>query len=132
MKHDWRALLQYKLTDDEARKMVKGYGHPEVDEAPIGVIAAGEKPPVGDPRVFLGPHNLIQENTVVVCWNCEQAWDSTIADVECLGESVFGEGPLLNQLDGAGNVPGHFGGVGRNEPCPCGSGEKFKRCHGAN
>lgn len=21
--------------------------------------------------------------------------------------------------------------VGRNDPCPCGSGEKFKRCHGA-
>ncbi|MER2173025.1 MAG: SEC-C metal-binding domain-containing protein, partial [Psychrobacillus psychrodurans] len=21
--------------------------------------------------------------------------------------------------------------VGRNEPCPCGSGEKFKNCHGA-
>ena len=20
---------------------------------------------------------------------------------------------------------------GRNDPCPCGSGEKFKRCHGA-
>jgi uncharacterized protein len=23
-----------------------------------------------------------------------------------------------------------FAGVGRNEPCPCGSGLKFKRCHG--
>jgi hypothetical protein len=23
-----------------------------------------------------------------------------------------------------------FAGVGRNDPCPCGSGEKFKRCHG--
>ncbi len=23
-----------------------------------------------------------------------------------------------------------FAGVGRNEPCPCGSGRKFKRCHG--
>ncbi|ARN79974.1 UPF0149 family protein [Methylocystis bryophila] len=23
-----------------------------------------------------------------------------------------------------------FGKVGRNEPCPCGSGKKFKRCHG--
>lgn len=23
-----------------------------------------------------------------------------------------------------------FGKVGRNEPCPCGSGRKFKRCHG--
>ncbi len=22
--------------------------------------------------------------------------------------------------------------VGRNEPCPCGSGKKFKRCHGFN
>ena len=24
-----------------------------------------------------------------------------------------------------------FRGVGRNEPCPCGSGKKFKQCHGA-
>lgn len=23
-----------------------------------------------------------------------------------------------------------FGRVGRNEPCPCGSGKKFKHCHG--
>ncbi|WP_293313126.1 SEC-C metal-binding domain-containing protein, partial [Pedobacter sp. UBA5917] len=22
--------------------------------------------------------------------------------------------------------------VGRNEPCPCGSGKKYKNCHGAN
>ena len=24
-----------------------------------------------------------------------------------------------------------FDNVGRNDPCPCGSGKKFKRCHGA-
>ena len=24
-----------------------------------------------------------------------------------------------------------FAGVQRNDPCPCGSGRKFKRCHGA-
>ncbi|MCP4434133.1 MAG: anaerobic sulfatase maturase [Actinomycetia bacterium] len=24
-----------------------------------------------------------------------------------------------------------YAGVGRNDPCPCGSGNKFKRCHGA-
>ena len=23
-----------------------------------------------------------------------------------------------------------FAGTGRNDPCPCGSGKKFKRCHG--
>jgi uncharacterized protein len=22
--------------------------------------------------------------------------------------------------------------IGRNDPCPCGSGRKFKKCHGAN
>ncbi|MFM8576022.1 MAG: preprotein translocase subunit SecA, partial [Limnohabitans sp.] len=29
-----------------------------------------------------------------------------------------------------GNAPERFAGVGRNEPCPCGSGKKFKHCHG--
>jgi len=24
-----------------------------------------------------------------------------------------------------------FGKVGRNEPCPCGSNKKYKKCHGA-
>jgi preprotein translocase subunit SecA len=27
--------------------------------------------------------------------------------------------------------PASWGRVGRNEPCPCGSGKKFKQCHGA-
>ncbi|MDL2315420.1 SEC-C domain-containing protein [Bacteroidales bacterium OttesenSCG-928-C19] len=22
--------------------------------------------------------------------------------------------------------------MGRNDPCPCGSGKKYKQCHGAN
>ena len=26
--------------------------------------------------------------------------------------------------------PSEFIGVGRNDPCPCGSGKKFKACHG--
>lgn len=25
-----------------------------------------------------------------------------------------------------------YAGIGRNEPCPCGSGKKFKNCHGRN
>jgi preprotein translocase subunit SecA len=29
------------------------------------------------------------------------------------------------------NDPTTWGKVGRNEPCPCGSGRKFKQCHGA-
>ncbi len=32
------------------------------------------------------------------------------------------------QVTSEGSDP--YAGVGRNEPCPCGSGKKFKRCHG--
>ena len=27
--------------------------------------------------------------------------------------------------------PSDWSSVGRNDPCPCGSGKKFKKCHGA-
>ncbi|RMF67449.1 MAG: hypothetical protein D6740_11895, partial [Alphaproteobacteria bacterium] len=29
------------------------------------------------------------------------------------------------------NNPSTWGRVRRNEPCPCGSGRKYKHCHGA-
>lgn len=29
------------------------------------------------------------------------------------------------------NATGEYDNVGRNDPCPCGSGKKFKKCHGA-
>ncbi|HEY3279567.1 MAG TPA: preprotein translocase subunit SecA [Gemmatimonadales bacterium] len=34
---------------------------------------------------------------------------------------------------GGGGAPvvNRYAGVGRNDPCPCGSGKKFKKCHGA-
>ena len=31
----------------------------------------------------------------------------------------------------AGGAQAHSDKVGRNDPCPCGSGKKYKRCHGA-
>jgi preprotein translocase subunit SecA len=45
--------------------------------------------------------------------------------------------PLLSQSEGevatlarAADDPSTWGRVGRNEACPCGSGKKFKHCHG--
>jgi preprotein translocase subunit SecA len=35
----------------------------------------------------------------------------------------------LNQPSAPTNVD--WSNVGRNDPCPCGSGKKFKKCHGA-
>jgi preprotein translocase subunit SecA len=39
---------------------------------------------------------------------------------------VGGEGPV-----GQKPVIAKDKGVGRNDPCPCGSGKKYKKCHGA-
>jgi preprotein translocase subunit SecA len=36
--------------------------------------------------------------------------------------------PLVEGFDETN--PDTWGNPGRNDPCPCGSGEKFKRCHG--
>jgi preprotein translocase subunit SecA len=53
------------------------------------------------------------------------------------GEDDFIEGsPISGSMFAAReatrnpNDPSSWGEVGRNEPCPCGSGKKFKHCHG--
>lgn len=39
------------------------------------------------------------------------------------GEAVYGSSTTRNQQSGIN--------AGRNDPCPCGSGKKYKKCHGA-
>jgi len=40
-------------------------------------------------------------------------------------KSKISERPSFNENDRS-----TWGNIGRNEPCPCGSGKKFKHCHG--
>jgi preprotein translocase subunit SecA len=51
------------------------------------------------------------------------------------GEDDFGEGAPVgfaaSEVKRDPNNPATWGEVGRNEPCPCGSGKKYKHCHGA-
>jgi len=54
------------------------------------------------------------------------------------GEDDFGDTATLVRADAAAvpaerrdpQNPASWGKVGRNEPCPCGSGKKYKHCHG--
>ena len=64
--------------------------------------------------------------------------DAPTTGVAARGSGLRTAGPA----DGQGPLPGATGPaqpirrkepkVGRNDPCPCGSGKKFKRCHGAD
>jgi preprotein translocase subunit SecA len=46
------------------------------------------------------------------------------------GPSVDGGGTHVQTNSGTSGGAADFEHVGRNDPCPCGSGRKFKRCHG--
>jgi len=75
--------------------------------------------PVGtDAAVDVGPSDPDQEKPVVA------RKDPTIV----------GAGRATRSFSDAGGASGgstDWSNVGRNDPCPCGSGKKFKKCHGA-
>jgi preprotein translocase subunit SecA len=47
---------------------------------------------------------------------------------------IVGGGRARSTADLAGGPSAavDWSSVGRNDPCPCGSGKKFKKCHGAS
>jgi len=58
-------------------------------------------------------------------------------DSDARARSSRAASAVLNRRSVMSAVTGDHGGaavgnrkVGRNEPCPCGSGKKYKRCHG--
>ena len=55
------------------------------------------------------------------------------ANLSYSAPTVDGEGGVTRSSGPAtgGGGGGAFANVSRNAPCPCGSGRKFKRCHGA-
>ena len=58
---------------------------------------------------------------------------ATKADADGLVATDTATGPRPPRALPAQPVPvaSPYAGVGRNDPCPCGSGKKFKKCHGA-
>ena len=54
---------------------------------------------------------------------------------ESFGESTnapIGHGDVMAAPAGRSpNDPSRWGKVARNAPCPCGSGKRYKQCHGA-
>jgi preprotein translocase subunit SecA len=54
------------------------------------------------------------------------------APVERAGPAAAAAGPVTRRSRAQRDPqdPATWGRVSRNEPCPCGSGRKYKRCHG--
>lgn len=129
------AFVPFELTPEDARRMTVPGALPTIDEQPASELAADETPAPDDARPFLGLHNAVQELVTVGCLECELPYSDAAEEAGCLADDPQALAAFaLSQQDArrAGNVaPGMaLGGVGRNDPCPCGSGLKYKKCHG--
>jgi preprotein translocase subunit SecA len=56
--------------------------------------------------------------------------DLAMAEAPQLVPALAGNGGAQRALERDPNKPSSWGKIGRNETCPCGSGKKFKHCHG--
>jgi SEC-C motif len=57
--------------------------------------------------------------------------DNMQAEIDRIYAQVVSPHPVPVQSPTPAPSPSQYAKVGRNDPCPCGSGKKFKRCHGA-
>ncbi|MGN0056290.1 MAG: preprotein translocase subunit SecA [Atopobiaceae bacterium] len=55
-----------------------------------------------------------------------------VAPMQSTGQATKAPAPEKGRTYRKVDDPDPFVGVGRNDPCPCGSGKKFKYCHGRN
>jgi preprotein translocase subunit SecA len=94
--------------------------------AGIGLRAMGQRDPLSEYRregyeMFMDMVDSIKRDSVRYLFHVEVAQPKTQPQrVE--GNPTGGKGP---------KTPVSSEKVGRNDPCPCGSGKKYKRCHGA-
>lgn len=126
MRHNWMAFMPYEITVEDGLRML-GEIETKVKATPGAHQVAGDRPPaLDDDRPFFGTHNLRQDLVSIGCINCEEPLTAENARGECPGD------PHGNPVVRPQMLVGALGSVGRNDPCPCGSGKKFKKCHGAS
>ena len=58
-------------------------------------------------------------------------WDATRAIAERILRTTPGHAEAVGLIERMSQAPSNVSAVGRNDRCPCGSGRKYKQCHGA-
>lgn len=61
--------------------------------------------------------------------NAEEDWEDQDFDEKDFADDWDDEEPY-NSIPVTKRAPGNYSGTSLNAPCPCGSGKKYKRCHG--
>jgi preprotein translocase subunit SecA len=97
----------------------------EFGEPPQELSREPEPAPVAPPRRF-NALGMVEEAEVMDVGPDEAPKTTSAVRAE---PTVVGAG-RPRSLSGEAAGPTDWSSVGRNDPCPCGSGKKFKKCHG--
>jgi len=87
------------------------------------------------PRIFLQEAQDMLDNLQTNEDAIESGIGHGVGKGQGLGQGQGGQNPIVMNADdykAAGTTQRISDKVGRNDPCPCGSGKKYKKCHGGN
>ncbi len=110
----------------------------------IGLRAMGQRDPLVEYQkegydLFVAMMDAIKEQVVGFVFNAQVQVQENQQDIEAKGftkvekQNLSYSAPTLDNHENVKTVTqAKVSEVGRNEPCPCGSGKKYKRCHGAS
>ena len=110
----------------------------------IGLRAMGQRDPLVEYQkegydLFVAMMDAIKEQVVGFVFNAQVQVQENQQDIEAKGftkvekQNLSYSAPTLDNSENVKTVTQtKVTEVGRNEPCPCGSGKKYKRCHGAS
>jgi preprotein translocase subunit SecA len=110
----------------------------------IGLRGYGQRDPLIEYKresfeLFQSMLERIQDRVVKILWKIELAGREGDREESARVQRALPPQPPKQQLtfsgapkEAAAPVKRAAAKVGRNDPCPCGSGKKYKKCHGAN
>ena len=146
---DWRGLLQTLSETERADAVAEGGQPPALGQSwASGFLAAvdhwsDEWAPPRDKEIAESMGDaldavaeLVDDDRAAPSFNLYQedaAPSVSEARFEALGEAIWAVYDLYAIAKSLGPrvAPAQSDKVGRNDPCPCGSGKKYKKCHGA-
>jgi preprotein translocase subunit SecA len=112
-------LMEYKQDAYQAfKKLLDSVQHNTINTI-FKVQINLEAPPVPQQR---SPAENMRTN--------EDAIESNITDAKFRRKSSSAESAVAQRISAGSESAQKIAVVGRNDPCPCGSGKKYKKCHG--
>ena len=102
----------------------------------IGLRGYGQRDPLVEYkkeayRMFTELMAMIQKQVVYTIYKIGGLGPHTHAEEQVLPQNVVLTAPDKGGESASSQTTSSGQEVGRNDPCPCGSGKKYKRCHGA-